>query len=257
MKISIITVVLNNRAFIEDCIHSVISQSYRNIEYIIIDGGSTDGTIGIIRKYEKYISKWVSEPDSGIYDAMNKGINMATGDIIGILNSDDFYYNSDVISSVVKEFETKKVDSVFADLVYVKRNNPATIVRYYNSAHFNPDKFAFGWMPAHPAFFVKSFIYEKYGLFRTDYKIAADYELLTRFLGKYRISYSYIPEVFVKMRTKGVSTRNIKSNFILNKEIVRACSDNGIKTNYFKVYSKYFIKIFQLLGRPQAKLNWK
>ena len=156
MKVSIITVALNNKAYIEDCINSVISQSYRDIEYIVIDGGSTDGTAEIIRKYEKYISRWVSEQDSGIYDAMNKGINLASGDIIGILNSDDFYYNSDIISSVVKEFEAKKVDSVFADLVYVKRDDPVKTVRYYNSAHFNPDKFAYGWMPAHPAFFVKS-----------------------------------------------------------------------------------------------------
>jgi len=255
MKVSIVTVALNNRAYIEDCINSVVRQNYKNMEYIVIDGGSDDGTVDIIRKHEKHISKWLSEPDSGIYDAMNKGINLASGEIVGTLNSDDFYSNNDVISTVVKEFATKEVDSVFADLVYVKRDNPAKTVRYYNSARFTPRKFALGWMPAHPTFFVKRGLYEKYGLFRTDYQIAADYELLTRFLGKYKISYSHIPEVIVKMRTKGVSTRNLNSNRILNKEIMRACLANGIKTNIFKVYSKYFIKVFQLLRRPPATLQ--
>lgn len=250
MKVSIVTVVLNNRDYIEDCIDSVVRQSYGNIEHIVVDGGSADGTVDLLRKHENNISRWISEPDRGIYDAMNKGIHLASGDIVGTLNADDFYAHKNVVSTVVNEFAAKKVDSVFADLVYVKRNNPTKTVRYYNSAYFTPLKFAFGWMPAHPTFFARRVLYEKYGLFRTDYQIAADYELLVRFLGKYKISYSHIPDVMVNMRTKGVSTRNLNSNRILNKEIMRACSANGIETNIFKVYSKYFIKILQLLQRP-------
>lgn len=250
MKVSIITVVYNNRFTISDAIESVLSQDYAETEYIIIDGLSTDGTQEIIQSYGDRITHFVSEKDNGIYDAMNKGIKLASGDVVGILNSDDFYINNDVISTVVKEFETKNVDSVFADLVFIKREEPQKIVRYYNSSHFNPKKFNYGWMPAHPTFFVKRNIYERYGLFKTDYKIASDYELLTRFLSKYKISYSYIPKVIIKMRTGGLSTKSLKSNWILNKEIVRACAENGIKTNIFKVYSKYFTKFLQLFKRP-------
>ena len=249
LKVSIITVVRNNVSTIRDCIQSVIDQTYP-VEYIIIDGSSTDGTLDIIKEFGTAITKVVSEPDRGIYDAMNKGISLATGDIVGIINSDDFYIDNNVISSVVNEFETKNTDSIFADLVYVDWEDTEKIVRYYSSSFFSPKKFSSGWMPAHPTFFVKRVFYEKYGLFKTDYKIAADYELLTRFLGKYGISYSYIPKVIIKMRAGGVSTKNFKSNLILNREIMRACLENGIKTNMFKIYSKYLTKIFQLLKRP-------
>ena len=250
-KVSIITVVRNNKSYIEDCIQSIIGQSYQDLEYIIVDGESTDGTIEVIKKYEKKISKWISEQDRGIYDAMNKGLSMASGDVVGILNSDDFYVSHDVICDVMNEFAFKGVDSVFADLVYVKRDNPNEVVRYYQSSNFHPKKFAYGWMPAHPTFFVKRICYERYGLFKTDYKIAADYELLVRFLSKHNVSFSYIPRVIIKMRSGGVSTKNIKSNWILNNEIIRACRENGVDTNIFKVYSKYFVKGSQLLNRPQ------
>jgi glycosyltransferase involved in cell wall biosynthesis len=251
MKVSIITVALNNVEYIEGCVKSVVSQVYKNLEYIVIDGGSTDGTTEIIKKYDGNITKWISEPDKGLYDAMNKGISLATGDIIGILNSDDFYADEDIISTVVKEFNEKRVDSVFADLVFIKRNDPDRIVRYYQSSHFTPRKFLYGWMPAHTTFFAKSSVYQQYGLFNTNYRLASDYELLLRFLGKHRISYSYIPKVFIKMRTGGESTKSFKSNLIHNREIVRACAENGFKTNIFKVYSKYFLKGFELFRRPE------
>ena len=182
---------------------------------------------------------------------MNKGINLATGDVIGILNSDDFYINNEVISIITNEFMTKNVDSVFADLVYVKADDSDRIVRYYSSAKFHPKKMAYGWMPAHPTFFVKREIYKQYGLYKTNYQIAADYELAARFLVKNKISYSYIPKVLVKMRKGGVSTRSLKSNWILNKEIIRACAENDIKTNIIKVFSKYPAKIFQLIRKPK------
>lgn len=250
LKVSIITVVRNNKSYIEDCIKSVIEQKYPNIEYIIIDGGSTDGTIDIIKQYYDQISIFISEPDGGIYDAMNKGIKLATGDIVGTLNSDDYYNSNEVITEIVGEFTEKGVDSIFADLVYVDRNNKDKIVRYYKSANFTPNKFAYGWMPAHPTFFLKRNFYEKYGLFKTDYKIASDYELLVRLLGKNKLSYSYMPKVIIKMRHGGISTSSFKSNWILNMEIIRACRDNGIQTNIFKVFSKYFVKFYQLIERP-------
>lgn len=248
MKISIITVSFNAVATIEDTIKSVLHQDYSDIEYIVIDGASTDGTLEVIKQYQNAISHVISEPDKGIYDAMNKGIKLATGDIIGIINSDDFYVNNNVISLVAKTFKENKVDSIFADLTFVNPDNLNKVVRYYDSSQFHPKKFAYGWMPAHPTFFVKRSCYQQYGLYRTNYKIAADYELLTRFLYRHKISYYYLDKVLIKMRTGGVSTRNLKSNWILNKEIVQACSENGIKTNIFKISFKYFKKIFELIG---------
>lgn len=249
MKISIITVVWNNKETIKDAIDSVLNQKYNNIEYIIVDGASNDGTVEIVESYGEKINKFVSEKDNGLYDAMNKGLALVTGDIVGILNSDDFYIDEFVIEKVVKEFEEKQVDSVYADLVFVKPENLDKTIRYYDSSYFTPDRFAYGWMPAHPTFFVKREIYEKYGMFRTDYKIAADYELLTRFLGKNKISCSYINKVIVKMRIGGASTSGIKSNYILNKEIIRACLENNIYTNWFMVLSKYPKKMLGLLKK--------
>lgn len=248
MKISIITVCFNAEQTIQDTIQSVLNQRYPDIEYIIIDGGSTDRTVEVIECYRDKLAYLISETDRGIYDAMNKGIAAATGDIVGILNADDFYVDENVFSTVANVFKEEKVDSIFADLVYVRPNNLNKTVRYYSSKQFNPDKFSYGWMPAHPTFFVKRSIYHKYGLFKTDYKIAADFELLVRFLYRHRISYYYLNKVLIKMRTGGISTRNLKSNWILNKEIVRACSENGIKTSLLKISFKYFKKIFELIG---------
>lgn len=249
MKLSIITVVWNNASTIKDAIDSVLEQTYENIEYIVIDGASKDGTVEIVQSYGEKIDKFISEPDRGLYDAMNKGLALATGDVVGILNSDDFYMDKFVIEKVVKEFEKKDVASVYADLVFVKPENLDKIVRYYDSSYFNPEKFAYGWMPAHPTFFVKREIYEKYGLFKTDYKIAADYELLTRFLAKNKISYSYIKEPIVKMRMGGASTNGLKSSYILNKEIIRACKENDIYINWLMVLSKYPKKILGLFKK--------
>ena len=250
MKVSIITVVYNGQATIADAIRSVLSQDYPDIEYIVIDGASTDGTQKIVQSFSDRITKFISEPDRGIYDAMNKGIALATGEIIGILNADDFYADRTIISHVVEQFQHNSVDSIFGDLIYVRSDNLEKVVRYYSSAKFHPRQFAYGWMPAHPTFFVKRSAYEQYGLFKTDYKIAADYEILTRFLAKHQLSYRYLPKVMVKMRTGGVSTTNWKSNWILNREIIRGCAENGIHTNLPKVLSKYFTKVFQLVARP-------
>lgn len=252
MKISIITVSLNNAVTIEDTIRSVISQSYKDIEYIIIDGGSTDDTMEVVGKYKSIISKVVSEADNGIYDAMNKGIGYASGEVIGFLNADDYYCDNNVIEKIANEFNKYDVEGVYADLVYVKPDNVNRVVRYYSGANFRLSNFSSGWMPPHPTFFVKRECYNKYGLFKDGYKIAADFELLARFMYKYRINCRYLPETIVKMRIGGASTKNIKSNITLNREILRACQENDIKTNMFRIYLKYFKKSLQLFRRPVA-----
>lgn len=248
MKISIITVVYNNANVIKSAIDSVLSQTYPKIEYIIVDGKSTDGTVDIVNSYGDRISKFISEKDNGIYDAMNKGIALATGDIIGILNSDDFYIDEHVIAKVAKEFEEKNVDSIYADLVYVAANNLQKTVRYYDSSYFAPERFAYGWMPAHPTFFVKRWVYEQYDVFRTDLKIGADFDILVRFLYTHKISYSYMKEIFVKMRLGGVST-SFSSIWIINMEQLRVCKDNKIETNIFKILSKYPNKIIGIFRK--------
>ena len=242
MKVSIITVVWNNKDTIKDAIESVLGQTYKNIEYIIVDGASSDGTVEVVKRYGDRISKFISEPDNGLYDAMNKGIALATGDVIGILNSDDFYIDNGVIGRVVKEFEEKKVDSLFADLVYVKSSNLQKVVRYYDSSQFLPDKFQYALYPAHPTFFVKKWVYDKLGLYKIDYKIVADFDIMARFLYTNNISYSYLKEPIVKMRIGGAST-SISSIWINSLEQLRVCKENNIDSNIFKILLKYPIKL--------------
>jgi glycosyltransferase involved in cell wall biosynthesis len=249
-KISIITAVRNGAATLEDCLTSVRRQTCP-VEHIVIDGASTDATLEIATRHGEGISRLVSEPDDGIYDAMNKGIRLAGGDVIGCLNADDFFLDEHVIATVSEAFRAFPIDALFADLVYVHPRNLEKIVRYYRGAGFSVESFACGLMPPHPTFFVKRNCFEKFGYYKTDYRIAADFELLARLLCKHQLSYLYLPKVIIKMRTGGVSTRNMKSNLILNREIQRACLENGIKTNILKVYMKYFTKIWQLVARPQ------
>jgi len=248
MKVTIITVCYNSAAHIEDAINSVLEQDYADIEHIVIDGNSNDGTQRILEKYNDKLAHWTSEPDHGIYDAMNKGIKKATGDVIGILNSDDFYFDNQVISKVAKAFSDHSTEAVFGDLIFVDPKDINRTVRTYSSKNWHPDKFARGYMPAHPTFFVKKEFYEKHGLFETDYEIAADYEMLIRLLYVYQLKYTYLPIKMVKMRKGGVSSNGIKSNIILNNEIIRACRKHGIKTNALKIYPKYFRKVFELFN---------
>jgi glycosyltransferase involved in cell wall biosynthesis len=253
LTVSLITACYNSEKYLIDTIKSVLSQSYRNIEYIIVDGASSDGTLDIIDSYRNQIAKFISEPDQGIYDAINKGIRMASGDIIGILNSDDFFYDNYVVEKVVYSFLEDKVESVFGDVKFVKANDPLKVVRYYSSKRFHPGKFKYGFMPAHPSFYTKREFFERYGYYKTDYKIAADYELLIRFLYINRINYKYLGMPFVIMRTGGASNKTMLSNYLLNKEIKRACLENGIPTNYIKIYSKYLFKIFEFIERRKIQ----
>ena len=248
MKISLITVCYNSASTISHTIQSVQSQDFRDIEYIIVDGNSTDDTVKIIRSAGKIVSKWISEPDNGIYDAMNKGIAMATGEVVGMINSDDFYANENIISKVAAAFEDKDIDAVFGDLRVVDPKNLSKVVRTYSSRKWNPEKFARGFMPAHPTFFVRRKYYELHGLFKTDYKIASDYEMLIRLLYVHKLKYKYLPITMVTMRKGGVSSNGLRSNIILNDEILRACRENGITTSYLKIYTKYFRKVFELFG---------
>lgn len=248
MKVSIITVVWNNEETLKDAIDSVLKQRYKDIEYIIIDGASTDGTIDIVKSYGKKISKFLSEPDKGLYDAMNKGIKLATGDIVGILNSDDFYIDEFVIEKVVQIFKDKEVDSVYADLVFVKPDNLEKIVRYYDSSKYQPDKFKYALYPAHPTFFVKRKVYKKYGLFKIDYKVAADFDIIARFLYTHKVSYYYLNKTLVKMRLGGAST-TFGSLWINSIEQLRVCKENNIKTNIFKILIKYPIKLLGMIRK--------
>jgi glycosyltransferase involved in cell wall biosynthesis len=191
------------------------------------------------------VANYVSEKDSGLYDAINKGIRMSTGDVVGILNSDDFFPHAQVISNMVKCFKDQDADAVFGDIAFVRPENLQRVVRLYSSRKFHPKKFAYGYMPAHPSFYVKRKFFEEYGLYKLDYKIAADYELLMRFMHTNKLKYVYNPEVMVYMRTGGVSNKNILSRYVLNKEIIRACRENGVNTNMFVISLKYFNKIFE------------
>lgn len=249
-KVSLVTVCHNSAGTIADTVRSVTAQRYPSIEHIIIDGGSTDGTLEVLSQFREGIAVLVSEPDGGMYDAMNKGIRLASGSIIGILHADDVYAGPEVIATVVKEFVDKDIDALFADLVIVDRENIDRTIRYYRCASFEPGRFAYGWMPAHPTFFTRKTCYQRYGLYRTDYRMSADYELLVRFLARENIPYSHLDRVIVKMRRGGISTRGFENKWITNLEIVRACHENGVKTNLFKILLRYPRKLFEFLERP-------
>ena len=248
MKVSIITITYNSAITLRDTMEAVLSQTSKNIEYIVVDGASKDDTVKIIKEYESKFNgqmRWVSEPDKGLYDAMNKGIRMATGDIVGIINSDDFYHRTDVIAKVVEGFQENGIEAIYGDVRFVNPDNLDKTVRYYSSKHFSHQLFRYGFMPAHPTFFTYRRYFEEFGYYKTDYKIAADYELLIRFLYTHKLKSKYLPLDFMKMRMGGTSTASIKSNILLNKEIVRACRENDIWTCMLLLFLKYFIKIFE------------
>lgn len=250
LKISIITVSYNSEKTIYDTIKSVYNQDYDNIEYIIVDGNSSDNTTNIIKEFEPKFNgkiKWISESDKGIYDAMNKGLMMATGDIVGILNSDDFYTSNNVITTVANAFNNNKIDAIYADVHFIKDNNPEKISRYYSSKIFKRWLMRFGFMPAHPSFYIKRECLNKFGLYNTSYKIAADFEFLLRtiFIGK--IKTQYLAKDFVTMRTGGASTSGINSHKQIMREHIRAFKENNIFTNRLLLSMRYIYKIFEII----------
>lgn len=247
MKFSIITVVYNNEDTIIDTLRSVAAQTYPDIEHIVIDGASTDSTLARITEHGQHVAQLLSEPDHGIYDAMNKGVALATGDIICFLNADDFYAHDGILTTVATEMRSKELDIFYGDVAYYHPKNPGRTVRCYSSRHFTPEKLAYGWMPAHPAFFVRKELFAMLGNFKTNYRIAGDFEFIARLFTKLTPHYSYRPEVMVQMRTGGISTAGWRSTLLLNQEIVRACRENGIQTNVFKLLARYPHKVLELI----------
>ncbi len=232
MKVSVITVVYNNAENIEDTIKSVAEQDYADIEHIVVDGGSSDGTLEIIEKYRGRLGKIVAEPDEGIYDAMNKGLALATGEIIGFLNSGDLYADSSVLEQIANAFQDDAVDACYADLVYVSKDNEK-VIRYWKSSLFEKGGFALGWCPPHPTFYVRKSIVERLGGFDQSIKIAADVELMMRYLEYGGIHSRYIPQVWVRMRVGGKTNQSFKNIFQQNKEVLRVLRKSGVHVSIF------------------------
>ena len=247
MKISLITTTFNSGGTFTNTLESVLNQSYlTDIEYIIVDGASKDNTLDIIRAYEPQFQgrmKWISEPDRGLYDAMNKGICMATGDVVGILNSDDFFTSNDVLEKVAECFADNDVDAVYGDIHFVRSDDLNRCVRYYSSRIFRRGLMRLGFIPAHPSFYCRRECFEKYGCYKTDYKIAADFDLLLRFIYVHRIRIKYLPVDMVTMRLGGASTSGLKSRMTGMKEHLRSFRENGVKTNCFLLSLRYFYKL--------------
>ena len=246
MKVSIITIAYNSGKSIADAIDSVLGQTYPNIEYIVVDGQSKDDTMDIVRSFGTRITKHISEPDKGIYDALNKGIRLAGGDVVGFLHSDDIFAGPDVIADAVALFSEKQTDSIYGDLQYVYKNDTSRVFRNWKAGSFSMQKLRFGWMPPHPTFYVKKQVYDQYGLFNTDFRIAADYENMLRFLGKHRISTAYLPRVMVKMRVGGASNRSLKNIIQKSSEDLRAMRINNFG-NIITLAGKNFRKLNQFL----------
>ncbi|MDD2905821.1 MAG: glycosyltransferase family 2 protein [Sulfurimonas sp.] len=248
LKISIITSVWNNKETIRDAVDSVLSQTYENIEYIVVDGASTDGTVGIVQSYGDKISKFVSEKDKGIYDGLNKGISLATGDVVAFLHSDDIYASATIIEEVALAFTSdKSIDGVYGDLVYTPKSDTSKVLRYWKSREFESGLLAKGWMPAHPTLFLKREVYEKYGEFDLSFKIAADYDFMLRVL-KSGIQVKYLPKVLYKMRVGGESNKSIKNIVRKSREDLKALKKNSVG-GFGSLIVKNLSKIGQFLRK--------
>ncbi len=248
MKVSIITATYNSQNTILDALNSVASQTYSDIEHIIIDGKSSDNTLSIIKENAEKVSKIISEPDEGIYDALNKGIKNTTGDVIAFLHADDLYADNSIIEKAINLFLEKQIGSIYGDLQYVAKEDTNKIIRYWKSGEFAISKLKKGWMPPHPTFFVKKEVYDKFGMFDTNFQIAADYDIILRFLGKHKISTAYLPEVMIKMRVGGESNKSLKNIIKKMKEDVKALKKNKLG-NWHTVLLKNIIKIPQLFKK--------
>jgi glycosyltransferase involved in cell wall biosynthesis len=244
MKISIVTISFNSAATIQDTIESVLSQDYTDIEYIIKDGGSQDDTLKIIGAYGNKI-RLVSQPDKGIYDAMSQGVTLASGEVVGMINSDDFYPDNQTISRVVEAFNKYKTDAVYGDLQYVDYNDKSKIVRNWKSGEYRRERFLNGWMPPHPTFFLKKSVYDQFGLYDASFKSAGDYELMLRVLYKHHVSVAYIPHVQMLMRTGGVSNVTLKNRIRANQEDRRAWKINDLKPHFYTLFAKPLSKLGQ------------
>lgn len=258
MKISIITATYNSAKTVKDTFESVLRQSYNDYEYLIVDGASKDETMTVVKEYESRFEgrlRYISEPDKGLYDAMNKGLKMATGDVVGILNSDDFYTSDDALQTIADAFNANDIDATYGDIHFVNDDDLTKMVRYYSSSVFKRSYMRFGLMPAHPSFYCKKSVYEKYGYFDTSYRVAADFENLLRLIFINKIKTLYIPKDFVTMRTGGASTAGFGSRRQIMRDHLRAMKQNGVYSNMFLLSLRYFYKIYELIRGGRHKVN--
>jgi glycosyltransferase involved in cell wall biosynthesis len=247
LKVSVITACYNSARTLAGSLESVASQDYPEIEHVIVDGGSTDGTLQLIAVHQARIAKLINGPDRGIYDALNKGVAAATGDVVAFLHSDDVYASPRVIGEVVRRMSSESLDALYGDVAFVRGDNLGRVVRVYSSRRFRPSRIGWGWMPAHPGLFVSRKLFQQYGSFKIDYAIAGDFEFVARIFAKPDFRYAYVPQIFVKMRMGGSSTKGLRSTLTLNREVLRACRENGIPSNYLKILSKYPAKALEFL----------
>lgn len=247
MRVSVITVCYNSAKSINRSITSVLEQSHEDVELVIIDGGSTDGTLEVVNKHLDTRVKVVSEPDSGIYDAMNKGLRNASGDIVCFLNSDDYYVDETVLSEVVARINNNVCDIVLGDVDFFDPRRPQNIVRKYPARRFKLERLKFGWMPPHPGFFARRKIYDKHGFFDDAYKVAGDFEFVARIFSASKIDFIYLDRVVVRMSLGGVSTSGLASKILLNREVMRACKQHGIRTNWLFLMVKYPLKLWDMM----------
>lgn len=251
IKISVVTAVFNRQQTVGDAIESVLSQSYSQVESIVIDGASTDGTLAVLEYYRPRLGVLISENDNGIYEALNKGIKHATGDVVGFLHADDLFENSMVLSKVASAFQDPAVDAVYGDLVYVKNNDIEQVIRYWKSGLYDMDAISHGWMPPHPTFYVRRAVYDRLGAFDTRYRIAADYDTVLRFLAVAKIRVAYIPEVLVRMRAGGISNRSLKTIVRKSLEDIDVLQRNKVG-GFWTVVSKNLRKISQFWRRESC-----
>ncbi|MFJ3056092.1 glycosyltransferase family 2 protein [Herbaspirillum sp. NPDC087042] len=248
LRISVITVCYNSAATLGAALQSVADQSWPHIEHIVIDGASTDGTLEIIEQFRPHLAKVVSERDHGIYDAMNKGLALASGDIICFLNADDHYAWNGALADVAQQMQEHRLEALLGDVAFFHAGEPARTVRRYRSNRFHPDRLAWGWQPAHPALFLRRNVIERVGQFKTSYRIAGDFEFIVRAFHGANLRYRHLPKVYVRMQTGGASTDGLKSKIRLNREVLRACRENGLRTNMLKILSKYPLKLLELVS---------
>lgn len=249
MKISVITVCYNSELTLNRALQSVVNQDWPYIEHIVIDGASSDGSLEIIERFRSQLVHIVSEPDNGIYDAMNKGLDLASGDIVCFLNADDHYSHQKVLSQVAKQMTDHNLDALMGDVAFFHPHEPTLLIRRFRSNRFRPDRLSWGWMPAHPALFLRKTVIDRVGRFNTNYRIAGDFEFIVRAFTNQTLHYRHIPEVLVHMQTGGVSTSGLRSKILLNREVLKACRENGLQTNLFKILSKYPRKILEYINK--------
>lgn len=245
MKISIITVCYNSAKTIGRTLRSVREQTYGEIEHIVIDGGSRDNTLEVVAAEGPHVAKLISEKDNGIYDAMNKGVQLATGDVVAFLNADDLYKDADVLAQVAQVMQTEKLDALYGDIEFFQVGQQEVVARRYNSGRFTAGRLGWGWMPAHPALFVRRALFERYGMFRTDYRIAGDFEFIARVFKNPELRHRHLPKSLVCMQMGGISTSGWRATLQLNREMMRACRANAIKTNWLKMLVRYPLKALE------------